>query len=177
MENIILKKVELGEAQQLQEISITTFIQAFGDQNSSDDMAIYVRENLSIAKLTEEIENSQSVFYFAFLNDQIIGYLKLNYGYSDNSSKEVNSVELERIYILELFQGQKIGQQLFDFVKSLAIQLGAHYLKLGVWEKNLRAIKFYKRNGMIIIGSHHFQLGNDLQTDLLMELKLNNSIQ
>ena len=40
---------------------------------------------------------------------------------------------------------------------------------LGVWEKNISAIKFYRKLGFKIFSSHDFQLGDDLQTDLMME--------
>ena len=45
-------------------------------------------------------------------------------------------------------------------------------LWLGVWEFNYRAVDFYKQWGFALCGSHPFLLGDDLQTDILMELKL-----
>jgi ribosomal protein S18 acetylase RimI-like enzyme len=40
---------------------------------------------------------------------------------------------------------------------------------LGVWEKNLRAISFYEKNGFIAFDQHIFQLGDDRQTDIMMK--------
>ena len=40
---------------------------------------------------------------------------------------------------------------------------------LDVWERNLRAIAFYRNWGFITVGEQAFQLGNDLQQDILME--------
>ncbi|OYY07322.1 MAG: GNAT family N-acetyltransferase, partial [Sphingobacteriia bacterium 35-36-14] len=48
------------------------------------------------------------------------------------------------------------------------------FIWLGVWEKNSRAIRFYEKNGFKIFSSHLFTLGNDIQTDLLMKLEINN---
>jgi ribosomal protein S18 acetylase RimI-like enzyme len=45
-------------------------------------------------------------------------------------------------------------------------------LWLGVWEKNPRAINFYKKNGFEEFDKHIFRLGNDEQTDIMMRLKL-----
>ena len=39
---------------------------------------------------------------------------------------------------------------------------------LGVWERNFRAQKFYRKYGFVDIGAHTFTLGRDHQTDLLM---------
>ena len=37
-----------------------------------------------------------------------------------------------------------------------------------VWEKNEKALKFYKKNGFYEIGTHTFVMGEDVQTDYIM---------
>ena len=39
---------------------------------------------------------------------------------------------------------------------------------LGVWERNARAIAFYRRWDFADVGSQSFQLGGDLQSDRVM---------
>jgi len=41
-----------------------------------------------------------------------------------------------------------------------------------VWEHNPKAIVFYQQIGFEHFGHHSFVLGNDVQTDCLMKLKL-----
>ena len=43
---------------------------------------------------------------------------------------------------------------------------------LGVWEKNKRAIEFYKKWGFEKFADHDFILGNDVQKDWLMKKTL-----
>jgi ribosomal protein S18 acetylase RimI-like enzyme len=43
---------------------------------------------------------------------------------------------------------------------------------LDVWEKNLRAIAFYRRWGFVEVGTQAFVLGSDVQHDLLMHNRL-----
>jgi ribosomal protein S18 acetylase RimI-like enzyme len=43
---------------------------------------------------------------------------------------------------------------------------------LGVWEKNEKAIGFYKRNGFVEFDKHLFTLGTDVQTDIMMRREL-----
>jgi len=47
------------------------------------------------------------------------------------------------------------------------------FVWLGVWEKNMKAVKFYQRNGCVEFDKHIFKLGNDAQTDIMMKLTLN----
>lgn len=46
------------------------------------------------------------------------------------------------------------------------------YVWLGVWEKNLGAIRFYEKNGFVPFDKHIFRLGDEKQTDILMIIKL-----
>ncbi|NND10262.1 MAG: GNAT family N-acetyltransferase, partial [Flavobacteriaceae bacterium] len=49
---------------------------------------------------------------------------------------------------------------------------GASSLWLGVWEKNLKAIEFYKRHGFTKFGEHPYLIGEDEQYDWMMRLDL-----
>ena len=107
-----------------------------------------------------------------FRSDEILGYLKLNFKDAQTEKVEENYFEIERIYVLKAFLGQKIGQILFDKAIEIGREKNLEYVWLGVWEENHRAIKFYEKNGFKIFGKHDFVLGKDVQTDLLMKLKL-----
>ena len=69
----------LSDLPQLQQISRTTFVETFGAVNTPENMEMYLTESLGTEKLTKELSNINSEFYFAILNDEVIGYLKLNY--------------------------------------------------------------------------------------------------
>lgn len=135
-------------------------------------MKKYLEEEFSVEKLTAECNNPESAFYFATLGGTIIGYLKLNVGQSQTEIKDDNAIEIERIYVLKEFHGKNVGQLLYEKAIHIAEQTNAGYVWLGVWEKNMRAINFYTKNGFVPFDKHIFRLGNDVQTDLIMKLKL-----
>jgi ribosomal protein S18 acetylase RimI-like enzyme len=174
MENIEIKKVTLNDIDQLQKISKQTFQETFSESNSEENMKNYLEEELSIKKLTAELNNTKSLFYFANLNNEVIGYLKLNFGESQTELKDDKALEIERIYISKDFYGKSVGQLLYNKAIQIAKQKKADYIWLGVWEENLRAIAFYKKNDFVAFDKHIFKLGNDEQTDLMMKLKLTN---
>ena len=172
MESITIKKIGVNEIESLQKISKQTFIEAFSEENNEEDMSAYLEESLSMIKLREELTNPESQFYFATLDNQLIGYLKLNFGSAQTELKEEYGVELERIYVLKEFYGKKAGQILYAKALEIAQARNAQYLWLGVWEKNLRAIRFYQKNGFVEFDKHFFRLGKDVQTDIMMKVKL-----
>ncbi len=136
-------------------------------------MAKYLDEGFSFEKLTSELNNENSEFYFAELDNEIIGYLKVNFGQSQTELKDEKALEIERIYVLKEFHGKKVGQLLYEKAMQIARQMHVDYVWLGVWEENQRAISFYKKNGFVEFDKHIFKLGNDEQTDIMMKLQLN----
>jgi len=172
MININIVAVTVNEISQLQDISRQTFYESFSSVNTEENITQYLAEAYSLEKLTNELNNPNSSFYFALVNDKIIGYLKINFGDSQTELKQDNALEIERIYVLQEFHGKKIGQLLFEKAMELAIQKKADYVWLGVWEENPRAISFYKKNGFVEFDKHIFKLGDDEQTDIMMKLHL-----
>lgn len=173
MEYINLKKVSLNDLKQLQAISRQTFSETFSAGNTEENMKVYLEEGFSLEKLTAELNDQNSEFYFAVLNNQVIGYLKLNFGAAQTELKNENALEIERIYVVKEFLGRRVGQLLYDKALQIARQKNADYVWLGVWEENPRAINFYKKNGFVAFDKHTFILGNDEQTDIMMKLPLN----
>lgn len=169
---VTVREIVLSEIKELQAISKQTFFETFASTNSEDDMNKYFEENLSTERLTKEVTNTNSQFYFALLDNNIIGYLKLNFGESQTELKDNRSVEIERIYVLKEFHGKNIGQLLYQKALEAAKLSDADYVWLGVWEHNPRAIKFYQKNGFYEFDKHIFRLGNDEQTDIMMKLDL-----
>ena len=175
MKNITVQKVTLNDIDQLQEIGRQTFYETFAGSNTEDDMQKYLDESFSESKLTAELTDLNSEFYFAILDDKVIGYLKVNFGQSQTELKDDKALEIERIYVPKEFHGKKVGQILYDKAIQVARQKNADYVWLGVWEENPRAISFYKKNGFVEFDKHIFKLGNDEQTDIMMKLKINNN--
>ena len=172
MENILLKRVYPEDLAQLQQIGRQTFLETFAASNSEENMTTYLAEGFSTEKLSTELHDAHSEFYFAILENKVIGYLKVNFGPSQTDVKDDKSLEIERIYVLQEFLGKKVGQMLFDKAIQIAKQQDADYVWLGVWEHNPRAIQFYKKNGFVEFDRHIFHLGNDAQTDIMMKLKV-----
>jgi ribosomal protein S18 acetylase RimI-like enzyme len=172
MEHIEIKEVNLNDVDQLQKIARQTFFETFSAGNTEENMTKYLQENLSIENLSIELKNENSEQYFAVLEGEVIGYLKLNFGKSQTELKDDRALEIERIYVLKDFHGKSIGQQLYQKAIDVAVQKKADYVWLGVWEENPRAIRFYKKNGFVEFDKHIFKLGDDEQSDIMMKLVL-----
>lgn len=172
MATIELVEVDASAIDELLAISIQTFVETFAPVNTAESMERYVAEKLTREKLLTELNCIDSVFYFVKVDSQNAGYLKLNFNEAQNELKEAQGLEIERIYVLQAFQGQKLGLFLMDQAIETAKSQGKTYVWLGVWEHNKKAIQFYQKKGFVAFDSHEFMLGNEIQLDLMMRLEL-----
>lgn len=154
-------------------LGLETFNESFAKFNHPDDMLAYTSLAFHPTQVETELNEPGSLFFLAYVNDEIAGYARLRL------SDEVNAkfpgkklLELHRLYALEKFIGIGLGKALMKLCLSTAQQKDTDILWLGVWEHNTRALSFYKKWGFELFGSHEFMLGRDLQTDLLMKKEL-----
>jgi len=168
-----IRKVNIQDIEKLKEIGKLTFAETFSSENSEENMTEYLENGFSTEKLKTELTDENTVFYFAELSGNVIGYLKINVRESQTEIKVKNALEIEQIYVLKEFHGKKVGQILYDKALELAKEKNVENVWLGVWEENPRAIRFYKKNGFVAFDKHIFKLGNDEQTDIMMKLELN----
>jgi ribosomal protein S18 acetylase RimI-like enzyme len=61
-----------------------------------------------------------------------------------------------------------LAHQLMAHVLARAQAAGAAALWLGVWERNSRALAFYRKWRFSVVGEHIFRVGEDPQRDLLV---------
>lgn len=172
MNSIEIQKATLNDLEILQKISIQTFTETFAAINTPDNIANYINDSFNTKQLTTELSNRNSIFYLAYSNAVAVGYLKINFGDAQTETHDQNALEVHRIYVLQTFHGKNIGQLLLNEAKKLAENNGIASIWLGVWEENYRALQFYAKNGFVVFDQHVFTLGDDKQTDLLMQLRL-----
>lgn len=155
-------------------ISKQTFAEAFEKQNNPEDFKEYTDLAFDKGNLRKELSNKNSDFYFVYSDETLVGYFKLNSMQAQTDLKLAESMELERIYVLQEYQGQGIGKWILGQVKGMAAKSQKEFLWLGVWEMNTKAIAFYGREGFTKFGRHPYYIGNDKQIDWLMRCDLIN---
>ena len=167
-----IRKANVFDVEALQQIGKQTFMETFSADNTHENMTNYLNVAFSIEKIRDELRNKYSEFYFAILGEIIVGYLKINLENAQTEKKLSNSLEIERIYVLKEFQRKEVGHKLYIKALEIAKSKSFKYVWLGVWEQNLRAIRFYEKNGFKVFDKHIFKLGDDEQTDLMMKVDL-----
>lgn len=163
LESCTLKQLDAPIA-----LSKETFDDTFRADNTAENMETYLATAFTVEKMTKELTNPNSQFFFARLDGELAGYLKINTKEAQTEQIPQAQLEVERIYIRKSFQQRGIGQFLMNKALDIAKSKGYSAIWLGVWEKNQQAIHFYEKEGFIQQGSHSFYMGNEQQTDYIM---------
>lgn len=170
-QSLALRTATAQDADLLAELGEQTFREAFAAQNDPADLAAYLSNAFGPLQQATELAELGSTFLLAESGTEAVGYARLRVRETP-ACIGGDPLELARIYVLPGWQGRKVGSILMSACIAEAKYRDCRTLWLGVWERNPRAVAFYQRWGFQVVGQHYFQLGRDLQTDLLMERSL-----
>lgn len=77
-------------------------------------------------------------------------------------------VELHRFSVDGKAHGTGLASSLMQEVHQVAHDFKASHVWLGVWERNPRAIAFYKKEKFVEVGSQFYMVGPDRQLDRVL---------
>ena len=167
-----IRRAVPADIDRLAELARRTFISAFGQYNTPENMKAYVEKAFTREQLLSELRESANTFLWAEHTGIPAGYAKLRRGTIQTCVTGPRPVELERMYAETGLIGAGVGKTLLHTAIKIAQSEGFQTMWLGVWEFNERAIEFYRRQGFVDAGEQDFMLGSDRQTDLVMQLDL-----
>lgn len=168
-ESITIKKATVEHIQLIRQIGQLTFYETFHALNSEENMQAYLSTAFTDEKLQGELQHIASQFYLAWQQEEVVGYLKLNVDDAQTEPMGDEALEIERIYVAASHQKYGIGKRFMQLAEQQAREQHKSKIWLGVWEKNEKAIHFYERQGFKKVSEHIFQMGDEAQTDYVME--------
>jgi len=154
------------------DVSRQTFYETFAADNRKEDMDKFLCEQFTKGKLMMELGSPENTFLLAYYGNEVAGYVKLREAKQPAKLSNSKALEIARIYAITNMIGKGVGNLLMQRSISIANEKGKEVIWLGVWEKNIRAINFYKKWGFEKFDVSDFLLGDDLQCDWLMKKTL-----
>jgi len=156
MTSIVSAKIE--DVPLLAEMGKVSFIRSHGHSATQDVITEYVTEKYSHDAVRAELVNAAGICNIIYHDHRPAGYSKIVLSVPHANIHATGITKLERLYLLEEFYGQKLGYELLRYNISLSQKKGDTGMWLFVWEGNQRAVRFYKKAGFSVIGSHDFKL-------------------
>ena len=160
------------DAEMLARLAAKTFFDTFAKDNTPENMALHLKTSYSPEIQLRELSAPENIFVIAELENVAVGFAQIILDSRDDALHGNQTLEIRRLYASQEFIGKGIGKELMNASIQEAKQRGYDSLWLGVWEKNPRAIEFYKKWGFREVGSHVFMVGDDPQKEYIMELEV-----
>ena len=127
-----------AEIQLVSKLAYELFPLDYGDYVRKEHIDYFLDEYQSESAIKNQI--NEGFEYFLFLHDgEVMGYVGIEIA--------DYKIELSKIYVCQDKRGLGMGEQAMNWLEIYAKDTGARTFELLVLEKNVKAIKFYKRLG------------------------------
>jgi ribosomal protein S18 acetylase RimI-like enzyme len=163
-----IRRATRGDAAALTAFGRRVFGQTFEAGNDPGDLAAYLDESYVEARQQEELADPAIETWLLEDEEALIAFAQLRDRAPGAGVPGAQPIELWRFYVDFAWHGRGAAQTLMAAVEEAARARGGSTLWLGVWERNVRAQAFYRKQGFTVVGSQIFSLGNDPQRDLVM---------
>ena len=163
-----IRRANVADAAALAKLAAQTFAETFAADNKTEDIDRHLSSAYGLTQQTIEIEDPEVITLLAHREGTLVGFAQVRRKAAPSCVIAARPVELHRFYVLRLEHGTGLGGSLMQAVRKAALELGGHHMWLGVWERNARALAFYRKAGFIEVGHHVFMVGSDPQTDLVL---------
>lgn len=167
-----IRRATLADNVVLAAIGTETFRDTFAADNTPEDMTTYLAQAFGADRQAEELADPTAAFLIAEVGDTPVGYARVRWGRTRTVVPGTRLLEVARFYVRTPWLGHGIGAAMMTACLTEARQSGCDVVWLAVWERNLRALAFYEKWGFSVVGQQVFQLGADLQRDLVMMKRL-----
>ena len=172
VDEVTYRRGEPADAAALAAFAERTFIDTYAAHNTEQDMKAYLGGAYGVSQQTRELADPAMRTVLAESDHGIVGYAQVRRKEVPPCVTQERPVEIYRFYVDKRAHGTGVAAQLMDGALDAARDLGGEHAWLGVWERNPRAIAFYTKCGFRDVGTQHFQLGEDRQTDRVLVVPL-----
>ncbi|GGX02372.1 GNAT family N-acetyltransferase [Aquimarina muelleri] len=172
---IHIKKATVKDAEHISYLGRKTFEESYGEFfENSNNLNEYLDSAFSLHKITTSLQKPENIYWIAIKEDSSVpvGYAKLKLNSPTEFIKDTNVCKLQRIYVLQGYEGKGIGSKLHECVIKKVIDNDYNYLWLSNLKIKKQAVEFYKKKGYLVAGEHYFTIGEETFGFWAMKTKL-----
>lgn len=167
---ITTRRATADDAAELHDVAARTFGLACPPGTLQSDIDAFVRLHLSPERFAEYVADDRRTLLLAESDGKPVGYAMLvRAPITDPDVRavvdEASGIELSKFYVLADSHGSGAAAALMAATLEAAAATGATSCWLGVNQQNVRAAKFYEKNGFTVRGTKRFLVGDDWHDD------------
>lgn len=154
-----IRRACAGDLATLPQVAARSFRDAYAETEDDADLTAYVALHFARERLAATLDDPSSRVLVAAVADELVGYAHLAPTPPPPCVEGPDPIELARLYLVGAATGRGIGAALMEGVLDAARADGRRTLWLGVYSRNGRAQRFYRRFGLDVVGSKPFRFG------------------
>jgi GNAT superfamily N-acetyltransferase len=157
--NLTIRPVLNTDAKLLSDLAKEIYIPHYPYLWKEGGVEWYINEfAYPVEKIQLELNDENNLHFIAWMNEEPVGYLKININTKTKGYHAIEVMELERIYLFENRVQKGIGKQLMQFVLALAKEHNKKIIVLKAMDSAKQALLFYQKFGFKI--AHSFRLSD-----------------
>lgn len=161
----LIRHAQPDDAAALAAFAARAFAYTYRELDDPQEIADYCAEHFQPEVMARVIQDPACTTLLAWVGEQLAGYAILRDAPAPACVTAPVPLQLWRLYLGQGFIGQGLGARLMAEVHAQARQRGARTLWLGVYDRNVRAVEFYKRFGFAEVGTSQFLFGGRYYAD------------
>lgn len=176
-EKMTIREATLADIPVIQGIANVAFPETYKDIITQEQCGYMMEMMYSTESLRRQMTVEHHTYLICHVDGEAVGYVSvqpLPDEEKDESEKDIDVFDLQKIYVLPDHQHQHIGTQLFDHVVAFVKKLHPTpcLLELHVNRHN-KALHFYERMGMHNLREGDYDIGNGFyMNDYIMGMEL-----
>lgn len=169
---LLIRPASVTDATALSQLMATLFWDSYHTENTPENMYDYMQKSFGVPQQTAELADPHRITFVVEQDDTLIAYAQLSSLYSEPSATAPlpeNGLFLSRFYVHKNWHGRGIALPLLQKCEQYAQAQSIASIWFTVWQQNKKAIAFYQKHGFVVFGTANFTVGDDVQTDWLMQ--------
>ncbi len=161
MSEITIHKCTPDDAFIVREILRDTWLDTYSEFIPLEDILWYLDNHYPTHQLLKMFNDPDNYFFIAEYDKTECGLLRCRINRSENK------FYVSSLYVLPEFQGLHAGSKLLSLAYDLAREKGFAEVWLGVMNKNVRSLEWYKKCGFVFHLEEPFKMGNTVVNHLI----------
>ncbi len=165
------------DAALLHELAAVTFPLACPADTLPESIADFISTHLSERSFAEYLADPGRALFLGEIDGEPAGYTMVVFGEPGDADAAASvtarpTAELSKCYALPGAHGTGLAAELVRASCDTARTRGARSVWLGVNQQNVRANRFYEKQGFVRVGTKHFLVGERYEDDFVLERSL-----
>ena len=166
--NIEIRRGTADDAAELAEFAGRTFRETYSADTNQHDLQAHISANFSCKKQSTELADPNVITILVRSDGMLIAYAQVRRSRPPPCVTHASPIELHRLYLDRRAHGTELALMVMQEIQQAAREFGGRHIWLSVWERNARAIAFYKKAKFVDIGSQFYMVGADKQLDRVL---------